>query len=89
VSDHAATTPARMPLDQARRLFPPMWIVYDHPRDYPFGYIARLWYGMTPTAHVWTAPSLVLLREFIVECGGSMPLARKPEDDPCIVETWV
>lgn len=80
---------SKMTLEQAMTRFPPMWTIYDHPKDYPCGFIARLWYGETPTDQCLHAPDIVQIRELVVEAGGSMPLVRDSGDDPCIVETWV
>ena len=29
-----------------------MWVVYDHPSDFPDRYVARLWEGEKPTSNV-------------------------------------
>lgn len=69
-----------------------IWTVYDHPADYPVGFIARLYHGgpggVVATEHTVTAATLDLLR-------GQLPahlhycLPRHPDDDPKIVESWI
>lgn len=83
--------------EQARRMMSnelPMWTVYDHPLDYPSGYIARKWIVAPDhsepirTNEVVTHTDLYELRELMIN-RGLMCLARSPEDDPAIVETWL
>jgi hypothetical protein len=76
------------------------WTIYDHPSDYPNGFIARKWIyapGMapddngeaqpTPTAEVLTASSLAELRALLPL--GLICFPRKADDDPAIVESWL
>lgn len=69
-----------------------MWTVYDHPRDYPQGYIARKFVadanGARPTPEVITSPTLALIRESMMRMG-RVCLTRDPQDDPNIIETWL
>lgn len=67
----------------------PIWVVYDHPTDFPESYIARLWDGMTntATASYLLAPTLDALRARLPP--ELVQLARHEEDDPAIVETWL
>lgn len=73
----------------ARRRFPPMWVIYDGPRDYPEHYVVRCWYGTCPETEVMLADSLQEARDKIERAGGSAPLQRDFSDDPCIVEIWL
>lgn len=66
----------------------PIWTLYDHPRDYPTEYVARLFIGEKPTDQVLTSKSLDLLRSEMVARGLSC-LTRSPGDDPKIIETWL
>jgi hypothetical protein len=73
-----------------------MWTVYDHPEDYPEGYIARLWEvhasGPIPTGHTMSGRGdfgLHLVRRFIQQQGFDACLTRNEEDDPAILETWL
>lgn len=86
----AAADPAPLPLDHARKIFPPVWVIYRHPQDYPTGYVVRVWYGLTPDPYGEPCASLVEAREYAVESGASFPLAHAPglEADH-IVESWL
>jgi hypothetical protein len=72
-----------------------MWTVYDHPADYPDGYIARLFTvteaGPVPTGHTMQGKGdfgLHLIRRFM-ERQGFACLHRNEEDPPQIMETWL
>lgn len=69
-----------------------LWTVYDHPRDYPHGYIARRWEiertGPEATDDVLHAHDLESIREHLRNLGLTC-LARHAEDEPQIVETWL
>lgn len=74
----------------ARLQFPPMWVIYDHPLDFPNSVIVRRWYG----AHVdntWMviAPTIPDARTAAVNEGASRCINRMPEDDPAIAEVWI
>jgi hypothetical protein len=65
-----------------------LWTVYDHPKDYPDGFIARMHEvvgGPTNRTHTGT---LRELRE-IFRRAGLVCLARSADDEPQIVESWV
>jgi hypothetical protein len=66
----------------------PIWTVYDHPRDYPEGFIARKFLSEQPTSETITAATLDEIREAMWQ-RGLTPLHRSPNDDPVIVETWI
>jgi hypothetical protein len=66
----------------------PIWTVYDHPRDYPHGFIARKFLLDQPTDEIITAPTLDEIREAMWQRGLTC-LKRAPGDDPVIVETWI
>jgi hypothetical protein len=76
-------------IDERARL--PMWTVYDHPRDFPDGFVARKFFTLPQveaTSQVMTSASLEDLRTTLFGWGLSC-LARNDGDDPCIVETWL
>jgi hypothetical protein len=64
-----------------------IWVVYDHPRDYPDSFVARQWTLDKPTGIVIESVSLPVLREHFA-LRGLVCMDRAPEDDPVIVETW-
>ena len=69
-----------------------MWVVYDHPSDYPEHYVARQHVvgtgGDEATDRVLASPTLESLRVALAEIG-LVCLTRSDEDDPVIVETWL
>lgn len=69
-----------------------LWTVYDHPKDFPHGYIARRWEvtpaGATPTGDIITNPSLELMR-VMMEAQGLSCLPRQEDDDPAVLESWL
>lgn len=79
----AAGTPTNDPLVS--------WTVYDHPLDYPNGYIARKWLvvpgQLQPTDETLTDETLAGLRKKLPE--GLTQIPRSAMDDPRIVETWI
>lgn len=73
----------------ARRRYPPMWVVYDHPLDEPDNFVVRLWYGPFAEASSKVVPSLAAARAFIEKDGGSLCIGRMPGDDHAIAEVWL
>jgi hypothetical protein len=71
----------------------PMWVVYDHPRDHPDGFIARMWYSLPrsmSTDRTLTAATIDELRKAIrCQSPGVVRIRRHPQDDQCIVEVWL
>jgi hypothetical protein len=69
-----------------------MWIIYDHPKDCPDKWVARMWkFDRThyvPTSDVLTAAKLDTLRSQMMQ-HGLVCIARDPADDPTIVEAWL
>jgi hypothetical protein len=65
-----------------------MWTVYDHPSDFPDGYVARRFDGEQPTSDVIESADLDLVR-YSLAMKGLFCLARSPGDDPVILETWL
>lgn len=68
-----------------------MWVVYDHPRDYPDAFVARRWEiapgVMIATQDAHTAATLEAVRERIPP--GLYRINRDQNDEPQIVEVWV
>ena len=69
-----------------------IWTIYDHPTDYPQEFIARRHEitatGSVPTNDILVSRTLDGLRAEM-EMRGMYPLTREPDDDPCIVESWL
>jgi hypothetical protein len=64
-----------------------LFIIYDHPRDYPGHFVVRRWVLDSPTADFAIADTLEAARAEVP--AGMHRIPRRPEDDPVIVETWV
>ena len=69
-----------------------LWTVYDHPRDAPAVYRARLWMVLgvvvCPTDDVMDELTLEALRRRLARMG-LIRIARFKDDDPVILETWL
>lgn len=71
-----------------------IWVVYDHPSDYPEVYVARRWMVSSAenvaTGEVMQHESLEQLRRAIfLRTGGLVRMPRRPDDDPTILECWL
>lgn len=68
-----------------------VWTVYEKPTDFPTMFVARRWEVIGPaavaTSEALFAYDLERLREQLPP--GLVMLARHPEDDSTIVETWL
>lgn len=68
------------------------YIVYEHPRDYPQGYVVRAWHlvrGQTeplPDPGSWKVATLDLARAVIPD--GMVNVGRLPGDDATVLEVW-
>lgn len=76
-------------LEEAALAFPPMWTIYDHPRDFPGHFVIRVWYGAFVTPEIWLRPTLEAAREVVWANGGGFCFLRDPNDEPQIVESWI
>jgi hypothetical protein len=65
-----------------------IWVVYDHPKDYPNNYVAREWRGEAATGNYMVCPDLELLRGELINMG-LVKLMPMDGDDPVILETWL
>jgi hypothetical protein len=77
--------PGKAKLDQLFKF--PMITIYNHPSDYPKGYVARLWADSRATEYFALAGSLDEIRKAIPS--GMLQFSRRPEDDKCIEEVWI
>lgn len=78
-----------LPLDVARQIFPPLWVVYMRPDDFPAGYVVRLWYGMTPEPDAYRCATLADARRYVFVCGGSYRFDPQQGDAPAVCESWL
>lgn len=68
-----------------------MWVIYDHPRDMPGYFVARLHrvaaHGARATQLLRSEDLDALRDKFIKQ--GLVCITRAQDDDPVIVETWL
>lgn len=68
-----------------------LFTIYEHPADYPRGYIVRRWVanrnGFAEAREAFATETLEDARLLVPE--GLFRLEREPNDDPTIVETWI
>lgn len=65
----------------------PIFVVYDHPSDFPEHVVLQLWLYDKPTNRTWTFASIEGARAAVP--GGLFRLPAQPGDDPKILETWL
>jgi hypothetical protein len=68
-----------------------IWVVYDHPLDYPNNIVARRWEcapGVKITDDVVLKDTLQSMRIEMMERGLNR-IQRHDRDDPKIVEVWL
>ena len=80
------------PVDYDKQKVLGVWAVYDHPKDFPDVFIARLWLvtgdGSTATTMRLESPTVEPIREKLAH-EGRVKMDRSKFDDPCIVEIWL
>ena len=68
-----------------------MWAVYNHPKDFPEGYVARRFdctaQGPLATQDAYSG-ELEAIRDTLLRAG-LIRLDRQADDEPQIVETWL
>jgi len=79
----------QLPLDMARTVFPPLWVVYFHPEDFPDDYVVRLWWGMTPEPKCHRFATLGQARVFIRDAGGCVKFGWQQGDAESVLESWL
>lgn len=69
----------------------PVWTIFDRPKDYPHGCIARRSEGRKGEIVVTDEVVVGSLEEIraLFERAGLYKLVRDASDDPKIVETWI
>lgn len=70
-----------------------IWVLYDHPRDLPDYFVvrrhtARQDGGIEPEARAYCFHELATARAWLAQQDLTC-LARHPNDDPVILETWL
>jgi len=69
----------------------PSFVIYDHPKDFPDHFVARLWWGLPEcvgTAFTIRSTEIDTLRD-LMESAGLVKLSPNEGDDPIILETWL
>lgn len=77
-----------MTLAEAKKKFPPIWVIYDHPKDFPDSVVVRIFWGEVPDTLTQHFLSIASARRHML-CRGRLPLPRDASDDPVIVESWI
>ncbi len=66
----------------------PCIVVYDHPKDFPDAFVARLFDGEQPTeVHAQADTLEVLYTQLPLQ--GLARIPRYQQDDPVILEAWI
>jgi hypothetical protein len=71
----------------------PMYVVYDHPQDFPRSYVVRRFLTASGEPRPDPLPALIsgdleLIRQWLRE-RGLMVVPRFADDDPVILEVWL
>lgn len=74
-----------------------MWVIYDHPTDYPNSFVSRRWVAediasgkLSATDDVLVSHSLDNIRHKVRTLGRmNVKIAKRNDDDPKIVEIWI
>lgn len=68
-----------------------MWTIYDHPADYPTGYVLRRWELADghPVPGVAMMCATLELARSLIPPHADYRLQRDPLDDPAVLETWI
>jgi hypothetical protein len=65
-----------------------LYVIYDHPRDFPLWFVCRIFHGELAEPHAWAfTRTLEEMRARLP--AGLYNLGRQPEDDPAIAEVWI
>jgi hypothetical protein len=64
-----------------------MWVVFDHPRDFPNHFVVRVFLNDRPTDRAYLCNSLEEARKLIPS--DKFCIQRDLSDDPVILETWI
>lgn len=66
--------------------------VYEYPKDFPDRYVARVHF--ITKEYSWPSSKIFIVKDTLDEVRAAIPagmlrMNRSPEDDPCIVETYI
>jgi hypothetical protein len=64
-----------------------LWVIYDHPSDYPNHYVVRRWVGSFPDEECGLFERLADARRHVPP--GSVKIEPADNDDPKILEIWL
>jgi hypothetical protein len=64
-----------------------MFVIYEHPLDFPGHFVVRRWLGGDPTQDFAIADSLEAARAKVPQ--GMYRMPHCPGEDDVIVETWI
>jgi hypothetical protein len=68
-----------------------MYVVYDHPKDFPDRYVVREWLvtdNATPGDVLFMSSKVDEIRATLKKLD-LYPIPKNPADDPKILETWI
>ena len=65
-----------------------MWVVFDHPNDFPNSWVARMWLDNTPQDTMLMADSYELI-EMQLRNWDYINIGRNDEDDSKIHSVWI
>lgn len=68
-----------------------IWTIYDHPKDFPDGYVVRLWHvgpdGLERSTEAYGRATLEEARAMVPE--GLYRMPAETADDEAILESWL
>lgn len=64
-----------------------LFVIYDHPKDFPGHFVVRRWLGDRPTGDFAIAVTIERARAEVPM--GLHRVPRQSSDDAVIVETWI
>jgi hypothetical protein len=76
-------------LVEAKKLLPAIWVVYDHPKDYPESIVVRAHFGSFPDLFCCICSTVDEARNVCRENGAGVMLMPEVNDDPVIMEMWL
>jgi hypothetical protein len=77
-----------MAIEEAMKRFPPLYVIYRKPKDFPDEIVMRVWFGLTPHT-AFGFDHIEQARNLASRMGACTLLPRHPNDDPVIVESWI